>query len=170
MIGVVILERGLTPKRLPRGMPRVLKAAWADVGVMWHKDMRPRHFTHRGAKEYGYRRRIGQDFSRSSKEFRRSYSGRKFRKYGHTFPLVYTGEVKENTRLRDVRSTSKGVRVVLRGANKLNFKPSGWSKTLREEMLTVSDREVGRIHKELDGSIEKGTKRLERMKTRRKIA
>jgi len=81
----------------------ILAEAWHRVGTHWHRYILPKHFTHRGATEYRYAKRSDK------------YTTRKFQKFGHTYPLVWSGNLKRMAMgMRDVRATSKGVRIVLR--------------------------------------------------------
>lgn len=142
-------ERGATPGIMKRELRKLQKLAYEQDGLWWHKMFRPKHFTKRGATEYGYAPRQGEAGSGWSKGFRRSYTGKKLRRYGHTRPLVLTGETQSMTRVRDVRANSNGVRVVLRGANKLNWRYAGSEINMREEMTRVSEREqveIVRLH------------------------
>lgn len=78
--------------------------AWEAAGRFWHQEILPKKFTHAGATEYGYQGRTPQ------------YTRRKLRKFGHTYPLVYTGELKRQAlRTEDIRSTARGVKIVIHG-------------------------------------------------------
>ena len=134
MLYVEVRQRGATPDLLKRTFNELSKTSWDDMGREWHKTMRPKHFTHRGATEYHY--------SPRNKE----YELRKFRRLGHTYPLVWSGASKKLSVIRNVRSTRGGVRVVMNTPT-LNFRRGklgslSGAKTLREEMTTVSDAEV----------------------------
>jgi hypothetical protein len=116
----------------PKGVHKHLKIAWRDAGILWHQRMRGKHFTQRGAAEYHYQYRS------------KKYTAVKRRKHGHKLPLVFTGRSRMLTRMRDVRPTAKGVRVVMR-APALNFRPKGWTHTMREEMTRVSQGEAKQL-------------------------
>lgn len=111
----------------------------ADAGRRWHREMRPKHFTTAGAREYNYRPRKGERGNTDRKGFRRSYTGRKLRMMGHTRPLEFTGEGKRLSRIQDVRATSKRVRVIL--PRKFNFRNPHSQINMREELTTISKRE-----------------------------
>ena len=134
MLYIEVKQRGATPDLLKREFNRLSKESWEDLGSAWHKDMRPKHFTHRGATEYGY--------SPRNKE----YELRKFRRFGHTYPLVWSGSSRTLSGIGNIRGTRGDVRVVMNTPT-LNFKRGklgslSGAKTLREEMTTVSDAEV----------------------------
>ena len=141
MLLIKIREIGATPWLMKRELPQILKRVWEEIGNHWHRQMRPKHFTHAGAREYGYTPRKGEKDAASSKGFRRSYSGRKLRKFGHTLPLVYTGESRDITARRDVRPTRHGVRIVM-AANKLNYKNPYTAIDKRDEMTRVSPEDT----------------------------
>lgn len=140
MIKITIKEIQPTPRGMKRELGRCLKAMWADMGVMWHREFRPKHFTAAGAREYGYQPRSGERGSRGSKAFKSSYTGRKLRQKGHTLPLVWSGLSRTFTRMRDVRSTSKGARVVM-NPPALNLRPKGGTIDMRDELTRISIRE-----------------------------
>lgn len=142
MILITVETSGPTPRRVAARLNKIKKTMWESLGVDWHQKMRPKHFTHRGAAEYGYTPRKGEDAT--GKRFRNSYTGKKFRLFHHTDPLVYTGTSKQLTRLRDVRATGKGCRVVMR-APALNLKPKGGRIDMRDEMTRISTAEQLRL-------------------------
>jgi hypothetical protein len=104
--------------------------------------MRPKHFTHEGAQEYGYTPRSGEAGGTSSKDFFRSYTGRKQRKFGHTLPLVYTGELREMSKTANIQPTASGVHVALSRANKANWHNPNSQIDMRDELTRVSDEEA----------------------------
>jgi len=123
------------PKRL---INQVIKSVLHRLGVMWHEKFRGKHFTVAGAREYGYTPRKGE--GQTGKSFWRSYTGRKKKETGHQRPLVFSGESQMLTRIRDVRATSKRVRVVMR-AKKFNYRNEHSDIRMHDEMTRVSDSE-----------------------------
>jgi len=122
-----------TIKRRPRWLSKrawqgVTRESFHALGVYWHKYLRKKHFTQTGAREYGYDVRS------------RKYEALKLRRFGHRDPLVYTGTSKALTAIRDVRSTAKGVRVVMRAPG-LNRRARGKRTAMYDEMTMISDRE-----------------------------
>lgn len=117
------------------------KKVFMLMGIFWHDNLRQKHFTKAGAREYKYAPRRGDRGNIGRKGFRHTYQARKLRTKGHTRPLVYSGESEGRTRVRDVRSTSKGVRVVL-NVPTLNLKNPLTKIDMRQEMTVISDREV----------------------------
>lgn len=109
------------------------------IGRTWHRDMLAKHFSHAGAREYGYRPRKGMPGNPHPQGFDRSYSGRKLRAMGHTRPLEYSGEGRRLARIQDIRVTSKRVRVIL--PRKFNRRNPHSQIDMREELTTVSEGE-----------------------------
>ena len=150
MIGQFIITYTGMPLQ-PKGIARkkmndILRGAWFLVGVHWHKKMRPKHFTEAGAREYRYQRRS------------KAYLKRKLNPKtgpGHTRPLEFSRQSRKLTKIRDVRPTAKGVRIVM-GANKFNFRASINAPNMRDEMTTVSASEQREIERLLGRLIERG--------------
>lgn len=123
-----ITETGATPKLLARQRRSLQKESLNTIGVMWHDQYRGRHFETSAVREYNYQPRT------------RVYMLRKARYLHHQRPLVFSGKSEAFTRIRDVRSTSNKVRVVLHAPG-LNFRRSARSPNMREEVTAVSQRE-----------------------------
>jgi hypothetical protein len=160
MIAISMYERGATPGLLKKLWNKLAKACWSEVAIHWHKEMRPKHFTHAGAREYGYDKRQGEggigrhDDWRAlgagasftdrmgRRAFYRTYTGRKLQRFGHTYPLVWSGASRTLTGMRNISATKSGSRVTM-NAPTLNFRKgkTGTGKTMREEMTTVSSGE-----------------------------
>jgi len=139
MIGEIkIKERGATPGILKRELNKLKKVAFESAGIHWHQEIRPKHFTSAGATEYSYAPRSGERGNVGRYGFARTYTGRKLKAYGHTQPLVLTGESQAMTRIRDVRAASTKVRIVVR-ARTLNFH--------RDEIVAVSQRDAAAMVK-----------------------
>jgi hypothetical protein len=131
-----ITESGVTPRGMLKEQNAISREVGWQVGALWFREMMPNHFTHRGATEYGYQLRQS------------SYNRRKLIIHGHTYPLVFSGETRDRVlshKFPDVRvtATSKrtNIKVVIHGAEKLNYKASANSPNMREELTKVSDNE-----------------------------
>jgi hypothetical protein len=142
VIQITIIEQGATPGILKKHWNALVKHCWEAMGNHWHAHLREKHFTHSGATEYGYDKRQGERGNPGDKGFRSSYTGRKLRKFGHSLPLVWSGASRTLSRIRNVRTTKDGARVVMNMPT-LNFRKGklGKGRTMREEMTTVSARE-----------------------------
>ena len=150
MIFVQIVETGATPGILSREMQRIRRLTFHEMGTVWHATMRPKHFTHAGAREYGYEPRKGQPGSGSPVKGERgyygTYTGRKELKKRHTLPLVYSGQSRILASIGTVVSTFKGCRVKM-PTRALNFRPHGGRINLRDEMTRISEREAAVLMK-----------------------
>lgn len=126
--------RGLRDMRAVRAAQ---KAAWLAIATIWHQNLRPKHFTHAGAREYAYDKRQGE--VGSGRPFKGSYTARKLRLFGHTLPLVWSGASRTRSAIRNIKSTSKGARVTM-NVPTLNFRKgrNAKGKSMREELTTVS--------------------------------
>ena len=142
MIVFRVTQTGPMPKELIKRLPKFKKEAFIEAGKLWHRHYRPKHFTLKGAREYGYAPRSGE--RGSGRGFKGSYTARKLKKFGHTRPLVYTGESAQLARILDVRGTSKGSRTIIhaRGFNRRNPKSE---INMRDEMTRISDREAQQL-------------------------
>lgn len=89
------------------------REALAAMGREWHARFMPRHFEESAYERYGYYQRKGMGLTADSRAFRRSYAGRKIRRFYHNKPLVFTGETFALARLLKLRVTSKQARVIL---------------------------------------------------------
>lgn len=150
----LIKYTGSVPRAMAKQGRGILKAAWHDLGVTWHRELRPKHFTAAGAREYKYQPREGEP-GKPGRTRGRSYLRRKQRMFGHTLPLVFTGELRSLTRIRDVRATAKGVRVVMQ-ANKANWRRSPGAPNMAAELRTISSAENRKLQRQLNDTVNRG--------------
>ena len=140
----------------PKTWREILKEAWGNVGIFWHRQLLPKHFTKRGATEYGYQKRVGENM-RGEKGFARTYMGRKLREKGHSRPLVFTGRMERAAKqTRDVRATSKGVTVVLTSLPRYAYQiahPGDPNKA--KELGTISKQDAALMARVLDRELER---------------
>ena len=134
--------RGAVPSIQRRHWRAILRAAYYHLGVFWHRELRKKHFTHRGAREYHYRKRQGEPGGPRPRGKRKSYTARKLAKFGHTYPLVYTGASMRASRIREVRATYKGARVILHTPT--------LSRVPGAEMRRISRREMTQMQRLFD--------------------
>jgi len=157
LIQVKVRHEGAVPgsMNLSRGaFDNCLKEAWFETGKFWHTALRPKHFTKSGAREYGYLPRKGEE-SGAGRSFWKSYTGRKQKKFGHTLPLVFTGELREMSGTANIQPTAKGVRVALSRANKANWHNPHSQIDMREELTRVSDAEARLLAEVPDEAMQK---------------
>lgn len=151
-----MIERGPVPGIIKRDLNKLLKVGWLSIGRLWHSQMRRKHFTREGARLYRYARRTDV------------YERRKRREKGHDLPLVWTGRSRRATRIRDIRATSKGVKVVMRAPalnlTRLSAKARG-RKSMREELTTVSRKEVKQLAEHYERVLERVINRIRTKRT-----
>lgn len=135
-----------------RDFNKMKRKTFLRMGRQWHSEMRPKHFTHGGAREYGYRPRKGQSGNTHRKGFAQSYTGIKLRLVGHTRPLEFSGEGKRLSQIRNIRVTSKRVQIIL--PRKFNFRNPHSDINMREELTTISQREEQLLVLEADRDLE----------------
>lgn len=150
---IVIKERGPTPRGLARERRKAQKQAWLETGKEFHSRLMPKRFTLEGAAELGYTKRKGELMPRGSRGYRRSYTGRKERRFGHRLPMVYSGESRALARIRDVRATGNGARVVIH-ARKLNLRHPKSRVRMAQEIRRVSSAEAKLIGRWYDGRLD----------------
>jgi hypothetical protein len=144
MIVFTIKKTGWIAKLPKSKFNACARQAFREIGMYWHRALRPKHFTHRGATEYGYEPRQGERGSAGGRGFRRTYTGRKLHRYGHTRPLVYTGESERESKTARIVATSKRVRVRMK-LPRLNWRHESRTKTMREELTMISAAEEKRL-------------------------
>lgn len=113
-----------------------IKPMYEQMGKHWMVNIRPKHFTHAGAREYGYEPRSGE--KKSGKSFKRSYTGRKLRKKGHTRPLEYSGELKRDSGFSRFSHGVGRMRILLPRARKANFRHPKSNIDMRAELTAIS--------------------------------
>lgn len=140
-----------------------IKRALVAMGKRWRRRYLPKHFTHKGAREYGYKRRVGETGSGGSgRPIRKiagkiTYTWKKWKLHGHTLPLVYTGELRRQSLYGPpkIKATCKNrgqnanVRVSL--PRKANF--------VIKDMTAVSRREIIDLQKFLADQVERELRR-----------
>lgn len=159
MIYIQATIRGVLIHGSKRLVNDVFKAAWLKAAELWHTRFRPKHFTHRGAREYGYAARSGETLSRGTKGWKRSYIGRKYAHRGDTLPLVWSSESRTASAIRRFEPKKDGVIIRLK-TPRLNYRPKGGRIKMADEMRTVSRPELIEIKKVLDREIHRGLLRL----------
>ena len=111
---------------------------WEDAGRQFHLKLRDHRFSHRHATEAGYTPRQAK------------YTKQKFRKFGHTYPLQWSGETRRlvaTARITARAGTGQinnqgGVKIAYPGARKLNFRNPHTDINMADEFRRVTDRET----------------------------
>ena len=132
----------------------ILKPSYNTLGEVFWKDHLKVRFTREGAKLLNYAPRRGEEPGTTRKEFFKSYTGRKLRSKGHTDPLRWSDDSYKLSRIRDVRATSKGVRVIIhsRGLNRRN--PNSKIR-MNEEVRRIAPLEYDPLMDVLDDAVER---------------
>ena len=134
-------------RQLKKPFREAVRGALQVVGDTWTRDIAPKHFTKQGKKEYDYQPRTRKYVFRKIREYAR---GKKGGAIEPATPLVYTGRTRNRvltmTKFRPVKDRESAVQVA-RGtinAPALNFRRSGKSPNMREEVTAIStaDTEV----------------------------
>lgn len=139
MYEIVIVKRGPTPKLAARELNNVNRETVRLMGEYWHQKYFPKHFTHAGATEYGYQERNAH------------YEMRKLKKYGHTYPLVFSGQGRQDASHPRIVATAKRgeARVqVIMNAPVFNLRSSPSAPNMRRELITISQAEADSIARE----------------------
>lgn len=158
MIRIVIGYSGPVPRAMRKRMRVILKIAYLKAGRFWHRVHRPKHFTAAGGRLYRYRRRSGE------------YLQRKQKAKGHRDPLVFTGQSRAFTAHRDVRATSKGVRIAMAAGNLTHNISNRSNINMPDELTRVHPSEEREIARVFEKSIERELNAIqfsERVDTRR---
>lgn len=131
------------PKLMQRELNNVNRELMEELGWHWHRRIRPKHFRNSATTEYGYAPRAGE--RGSGRPWKGSYTYLKLRFYGHTRPLVLTGESEQATetsgRVEATATKTKAQAKVRMDAPALNFKNPKSRIDLRDELTRVSPRD-----------------------------
>jgi hypothetical protein len=142
IIKVDIRDRGATPRGMRKMLTGALKESWLETGAEFHAENSDKRFTHAHAAEAGYAPRS------------KNYERRKLKKYGHTYPLEYSGTARRLSRSADITSTSKGVTIRYRGLRVFNFKNPKSRADMQKEFTTVLPKEVNESARVFDQKLD----------------
>ncbi|QDV87405.1 hypothetical protein [Planctomycetes bacterium TBK1r] len=133
--------------------------AYQETGDVFHRDHKDDRFTETHAKKAGFLPRSGSALDRLSKDFRKSYTGRKLRLKGHTRPLEFTGKTRRSTESHRIDAVSsiltdgdgKGeVQVSYPQAKGFNRKSRHTDIDMRDEFQRVTaaeQQQLGKVFK-----------------------
>ena len=159
---VGIRERQPMAKGLRRAFGNASKAAWEVTGQHFHDEMRDKRFTAEHAREAGYYKRKGEAQPEGSKQFKRSYFGRKFyapnRGGGRNQanPLEDSGETRDLVRNNyNIHATRGRVEVRYPGARKLNFRNPRSRIRMNEEFKRLTDSELTPLARIYDNELDR---------------
>ena len=159
---IKVKGRGAVPRWVSKAHTAASRDSWALLGSMFHRDMVAKRFTEEHAREARYTKRKGEAMPRGSKQWRRSYYGRKFLtdKGGgknQADPLVFTGRTKQlvASGIPSITVSSRGARVRYASANTLNFRHPKSRVHMRNEFTRVTEREADQLRRAWDMNYEK---------------
>jgi hypothetical protein len=163
---VRITERGAVPRRLSKVYTRESKASWYDTGKLFHGEMRDKRFTQEHARVARYVKRAGEEQGLSERAFRRTYTGKKERKFGHRRPLEFSGETRRLVRTANISSTTKGASVRYPGARKFNFRNPHTTINKAKEFRHLTAAEKKTLAANYDDKLNAGLNRDNTTETR----
>jgi hypothetical protein len=143
MFVVKITYKGMFPLASRSERTAMLRHVYEAGGEFFHKHFTDIHFLNSATTRYGYRLRQGERGT-GTKFFKKSYTGRKLAKWGHTRPLEWSGVTRARATVPDVRATGKGFKLVSH-VNILNYKP--W---LFEEFCRTTPDEIEQMVGEMN--------------------
>lgn len=128
-----------------------MKATYYAGAEHWHDRFLARHFTVQGARLYGYARRS------------RKYAAAKRSQKGHSDPLVWSGDSRDQAKDKKIRSTRTGGKAVV-NAPTLNRAPrKGRRFKMSEEVTRRTENETRSIiavmRKRLEAALKDAAKR-----------
>jgi hypothetical protein len=143
MVALVKVEtKSDVPRKLRSMHTKATADSWQDTGQRFHTEYRDRRFKKAHATAAGYKPRSGERDNPGSKGFKRSYTGRKLRRYGHTRPLEKSGETRRAVSMATIRSTSVSVKAAYPGARKFNFRSQYTDINMADEFRRVLPTEA----------------------------
>lgn len=136
---------------------RALKEANLKTGKYFRREMLPARFTEQGGRRLGYTPRRGEfrvGAVRLDKSSRNLYAVKKFRKLGHSDPLVFTGEAKREALSNPTKVRATRDKFVIPLPRKLNRSNPKSRIRMADEVRLVTDRELSALTKFMVAQIE----------------
>ncbi len=131
------------------------KTAWYAAALHFHTEFRDRRFEEDHQRAAGFALRKGQGMARGSKAYRRSYTGRKEARRGHTRALEFTGDTRKAVRSASISSTSNRGRAAYRGASKFSFRHPKSRIRMQDEFRRLLDSEITELAEVYDRELDK---------------
>lgn len=143
-IKYTVRDRGATPRGMRKRLNAQKKDAWYEAATMYHREMTPKRFTEEHARRAGYTKR------------KRAYNRRKYKRFGHTRPLEFTGTAKRAViREASITNTSNGAKVRYRGGRVFNFRNPKSEVNMLLEFTTVLQDEADQIADTFDKHLDR---------------
>lgn len=164
MFKAEIISHGFFAMRLNGGegalksaVKDALKDGFKAAGMHHWQNTLPLHFTHQGATRYGYQKR------------KTGYEQRKLRRFGHTYPLVFTGQSKREILSRvNLSFTGKGVRVRVVAPRHIAVRRASDPSKVRE-LGAITGDEFGQLGQVIAAKFTEIVKDASKWRTVRKV-
>jgi len=144
-LAIKVRDRGPIGRGLKSQFNVASKAAWFETAKYFHTNLRERRFDPEHQRAAGFSQRKGQGLPEGSKFYKRSYTGRKQRRFGHTRALEFTGDTRRAIRAARISSTSKGGKASYPGASKFSFRHPRSRIRMQEEFRQILPTEVDEL-------------------------
>lgn len=143
MAKFTIRDRGATPAGCAKRINAMKKIAWMEAAILFHSEMRDNRFTHAHARKVGY----------AARSFK--YQQRKLKKWGHTYPLQWSGTTRRLVKKARISTTSNGARIAYAGARVFNFRNPKMKANMAVEFTTVTQAEAELIARKFDMELDR---------------
>lgn len=153
-VAIAVKDRGPIGRGLKKAYNEASKKAWYDSALFFHTDLRERRFDPAHQRAAGFAKRKGEGMVFGSKEFKRSYTGQKLRRFGHTRALEFTGGTRKAIRQTSISSTSNLGKAAYRGASKFSFKHPKSKIRMWDEFRRLLPDEINAIAKVYDQALD----------------
>ena len=152
MFAIQIKERGKTPRKLLKAHNAAAKTSYRETARYFHEHFTPRRFTHEHGKAAGYTKRKGDDLPYGSKEYWKSYMGKKKKQKKHRDPFKWSGKSEAQARRVVITSTSRGARLTYR------IQAFTWHNKLKPEFVKILESELITLGQVFDAAYDKNFK------------
>jgi hypothetical protein len=139
---VVLKERGTVPRKMIPAHNEAKRYSYREIGSYFHSTFAIRRFTYSHGKAAGYRPRSGDNAPYGSKQYYKSYAGRKRKQKGHRDPMVWSGFTRARARIATIVATGKGANVKY-NFNVFNFHP--WMHAEFRKILSTEAVSLGKV-------------------------
>lgn len=152
---VAIRQRGTIGRGRKAAFGAASKESWYETALHFHANLRDRRFDPDHQEAAGFAKRKGEMLPRATKAFRRSYTGIKLRKYGHTRALEFTGDTRRKIRTASISSTANKGKAAYRGASKFSFRHPKSRIRMSDEFRRLLDSEITELANVFDAGLDK---------------
>jgi hypothetical protein len=139
MFAIQTRERGKTPRKLITAHNEASREGYRAAALYHHEKHTPKRFTYEHGRAAGYTKRKGDDLPYGSKDYWKSYMGKKKRQKRHRDPFVWSGTTRARARRVNLVVLNKTARLRYQ-VQALNWHPhlrQEWVKILPSELITL---------------------------------